>query len=199
MSLRKKSVLIEKSYVFIMTLGIQKRQPCSGCRSNFPCGVSVEAVGLAHEMLPPESWFASWSLGLYLATEMKRSTPLSLRFLYSVFWSQTTTLINGLTSSLFIYPGFLARELFWDGLLPFFTVFSSEFISWYFHYPKNAISGFRRDITVTTCGSSFPILWDGDKKTKRSKLLLPLPWNCLPLQTIAINYLPWDTFTVHIS
>lgn len=95
-----------------MMLGIQKRQPCSGCHSNFPCGVSVEAVGLAHEMLPPESWFASWSLGLYLATEMKRSTPLSLCFLYSVFWGQTTTLINGLTSSLFIYPGFLARELF---------------------------------------------------------------------------------------
>lgn len=59
-----KLVLIEKSYVLIIVLKIQKRSvqmgkqvyliplSCSVCHSNFPCGVSVEAVGLAYKMLP---------------------------------------------------------------------------------------------------------------------------------------------------
>lgn len=148
---------------------------------------------------------ASWELvcqlefGAVLSHRHQKVNSIVLCFLYSVFWSQTMTLINGLTSSLLFYPGFLDRELFfWDGPLPLFTFFFSEFISWHFPYPKNDISGFRRDITVITCGSSFPILWDWDIKSKCSKLLLPLPWDHLLFQTVTINYLPWDVFTVHV-
>lgn len=118
-----------------------------------------------------------------------------LPIVYFFFWSRTTMLINGLTGLLFIcssLPGSLRSTL----RAYFFLLeveaslslhfFSSEFISWYFSYTRNAISGFRWSITVITCGSSLPILWD--MTSKCSKLLLPLPWELLPFQTVAINY-----------
>lgn len=140
------------------------------------------------------SWSAGW--GCILPQEPKGWLYITLLpIVYFFFWSQTTMLINGLTGLLFIcssLPGSLRSTL----RAYFFLLeveaslslhfFSSEFISWYFSYTRNAISGFRWSITVITCGSSLPILWD--MTSKCSKLLLPLPWELLPFQTVAINY-----------
>lgn len=170
----------------------------SGCHSGVPWGVSVEAITLAHKTLPSGPGLQARGWGCILPQEPKGWLYITLLpIVYFFFWSQTTTLINGLTGLLFIcsfLPGSLRSTL----RAYFFLLeveaslslhfFSSEFISWYFSYTGNAISGFRWGITVTICGSSLPILWDWDITSKGSKLLLPLPWELFPFQTVAINY-----------
>lgn len=150
-------------------------------------------------MLPPGSWFAKQNLGLYLVTGTKRSTPCHFA---SYILSFGVKLINGLPVHYSFYPGFLAGEFFfWDRPFPFLIFFSSEFISWFLACSKNAISGLC-EIFVIICGSSFPffpVLWDWDIKSKCSKLLLLLCWDCLTFQTLMMNYLPWAIITVHRS
>lgn len=105
----------------------------------------------------------------------------------------------GYQFTVFFYLGFLAREFFfWDRPFPLLIFFSSEFISWFLASPKNAVSGLYK-ISMISCDPFFPVLWDWDIKSKCSKFLLPLCWDCLPFQTLIVNYLPWATFTVHIS
>lgn len=202
MRLKKKiNCLLQERCVLIITLKIQK------CESEkisvpdtslmfwlslkfslwHPCGSSQNA----HKMLPPESWFASQSLGLYLAKHQCHITLLSIFCLLELNISKWAKEFS-------LYWPWLPcwGDFFWDGPFPLFTFFSSAFIFWYFPYPNNAISGFRWDITVVTCASSSPILWDWEIKSKCSKLLLPLHWDH-PFQTI--NYLLWDIFMVHVS
>lgn len=173
---------------------------CTWCQSHVlllkfslqhPCGGSQNA----HKMLPPESWFDSQSLGLYLATGTEHQLHIAL--LPTLCLSESN--INKWANEFLLYWLWLPcwEDFFLDGPLPLFTFFSSACIFWYFPYPNNAVSGFRGDISVVTCASSSPILWDWEIKSKCSKLLLPLHWDHLPFQTI--NYLPWDIFTAHVS
>lgn len=143
------------------------------------------------------SWSAGWRLGLYSATGTKRLTLYHFASYILSFVLESNYNINKWANQFALYLLLLARELekhpegiflfVRGGSLPLFTFFSSKFISWYSPYTRNAISGFRWGITVITC-SSFPILWDQDMTSKCSKLLLPLPWELLPFQTVAINY-----------
>lgn len=109
-------------------------------------------------------------------------------------------LINGPPVHYFFYPGFLAREFFfWDRPFPLLIFFSFRIYFLVLNLPQESNFWLTWDISVITCGSSFPILWDWDIKSKCSKLLFPLCWDCLPFQTLTMNYLSWATFTVHRS
>ena len=60
------------------------------------------------------------------------------------------------------------------------TFFSSEYVSWYFPNPKNAISGFRWDNLWWFFSRS--LRWRCKKQMQQ--IAHSLPWDCLPFQTI---------------